>query len=39
MTTSYSLMHKMRIVKRFYFQHTKAISPQTESNFDEFPVT
>ena len=26
MTTSYSLMHKMRIVKCFHFHHTKAIA-------------
>ena len=26
MTTANSLMHKMRIVKRFHFHHTKAIA-------------
>ena len=26
MTNSNSLMHKMRIVKRFHFHHTKAIA-------------
>ena len=26
MTTSNSLLHKMRIVKRFHFHHTKAIA-------------
>ena len=38
-TNSNSLVHKTTIVKRFNFHHTKAISPLSECNFDEFLVT
>ena len=39
MTNSNSLVHKMRIVKRFHFHHTKAIAHCQSAIFDEFLVT
>ena len=38
-TNSNSLAHKMRIVKRFDFHHTKAIAHRQSTIFDEFTVT
>ena len=38
-TSSNSLVHKMRIVKRLNFHHTKAIAHGQSAIFDEFLVT
>ena len=38
-TTSNSLMHKMRIVKHLNFHHTKAIAKGQSTIIDEFLVT
>ena len=36
MTTSNSLVHKMRIVKRFHFHHTKAIAHRQSAILTSF---